>query len=365
MRYLLSSYGLGNPYIVTDIPDHAVYPIGVEGQDFIDLDYSLLLVGTGFLFDQQALDYLLAQRSRLRFLAPLVESILKLKAEGLLEAFDGKAIIEQNIHKIRDKTERLCEDILGWLGPVRAQWSVLKADRETFLQKFGSQEKRAINEQHFSVVNAAMKIDGALNPTLVSAITKIINSKRKTFNAKEAIYVKEVLRPLVCHTVIQDLFRCKTKGAVLDWDDSQPYYERLYAARWESQEDHLLAYHARSLFTLSLPQLRPNNVDGVIRFIRNNKNVESLRADITGILARGEKFDAELGRRLLAEVLEHELGVKRKMKRFRFLGALASVFVPGGSLLTEAAVEGASMVGEDAVEAALGRAHRWLYSLRG
>ncbi|MCC6910339.1 MAG: hypothetical protein IT430_20585 [Phycisphaerales bacterium] len=363
MKYILSSFGLNNPYIVGEVPDHAVYPIGLEGDDYIDLDYSLLLAGTGFLFDQGSLEYMEHEQRRLRFLVPLVQSIRRLKEEGFLDLFDGKAIVEQSAEQIRSKTETLCDDVIGWLSPVRSQWQVLKADRETFLKKFGTAEKRQLNEQHFSVANAVVRIDGKLNPVLLREVNGLINSRRRQFTGKEAEYVKEVLRPLVCHAVIQDLMRFKTGGAILDWDDSRPYYERLYAARWEKGDDHLLAYHARSLFTLALPELRPRNVEAVIKFIRNNRNVADLRADIADILARGEKFDAALGKRIVNEALKSELAVKRKMKKYRLLGAVLSVFMPGGSLLTEAAVEGATTIGEDAIEGAFGRPHRWFYSL--
>lgn len=365
IKYVLSSFGLHNPYIVAATPDHAVYPVGVEGDDFVDLDYSLLLVGTGFLFDASALDFLRDEQRRLPFLAPLVSTVLRLKSEGLLETFDGDRLVAENRSQIIAKTELLCEDISGWLGPVRAQWSVLKEDRAAFLQRFGTPERREINEQHFAVANAVVRISGSLDPVLLREITRLIDSRRKTFTSVELTYVKEVLRPLVCHTVIQDLVRFKTGGAILDWDDSQPYYERLYAARWERDDERLLANGAKGLFAFSLPELRPKSVDAVIRFVRNNRAVRGLREDIAAVLARGDKFDVELGKRIVAEVLESELANKRRMKRFRFLGAAASLFVPGGSLLTEAAVEGAGHVVEDATESVLQRPHRWFYSLRG
>lgn len=363
MRYVLSSFGLNNPYIVADLPDHAVYPIGVEGDGFVDLDYSLLLVGTGFLFDDSALRFLTEQQRRLEFLAPLVSSIRRLQAEDLLETFDGAAFIANSLDQIKAKTEVLVEDVLGWLGPVRSQWNVLKLDRAVFLEKFGTAEKRPINEQHFAVANAVIRIDGSLNQTLLRQLTRLVDSRRKTFSSAEADYVKEVLRPLVCHTVIQDLIRFKTGGAIMDWDDSQPFYERLYATRWEKEDDRLLAQSARSLFQFSLPELRPKNVEAVIRFIRNNSNVRSLREEVAALLSKGNKFDEELGKRILAEVLEAELAKKRKMRRFRFLGAAASLLVPGASLLTEAAVEGADVVSQDAAESLMRRPHRWFYSL--
>lgn len=363
MRYILSSYGVNNPYIVADIPDHAVYPIGIEGNDFIDLDYSLLLVGTGFFFDQAALDYLEAQSERTPFLKPMLSSIQRLKQEGFLETFDGRQIVEKHKNEIVQKTERLCEDVSGWIGPVRSQWNVLRETREEFLKKFGTKEKQAINAHHFAVANAVLKIDGSLNPTLLQEINRLIDSRRTFFSSKEADYVREVLRPLVSHIVIQDLLRYKTAGSVLDWEDSQPYYEKLYTSRWDQDPDRLLAYRASMMFSFSLPELRPKSVDAVVKFIRNNRNVLALRADVTEILGRGEKFDAELGRRIASELLKAELAVKKKMKGFRLLGAALGMIVPGGSLVTEAVVEGGTLVGEDAVEGAFDRPHRWFYSL--
>lgn len=362
MKYILSSFGLNNPYIVSDVPDHAVYPIGIEGDDFIDLDYSILLAGTSFLFDKAALEYLTAEQSRLPFIKPLIHSINKLAEEGFLETFDGKAILGEHIEQVKEKTELLCENVEAWIGPVRSQWKVLKDDRDLFLEKFGSKERKAINEHHFSVTNAVIKIDGSLNLTLLKELIKLVDSKRRNFTSKEREYLKEIVRPLVCHTVLQDLTRYKTGGAVLDWEDSEPYYQRLYVSRWENDEDRILAKHTQSLFNISLPELKPKGVNDVIKFIRNNHNVRYLREDIINILQNGEKFDLTLGKKITKEVLDSQLANKKKMKKFRYLGAFLS-FIPGGSLLTEAAIEGANIVSEDLIEKKLGSNHRWFYSL--
>jgi len=364
VKYVLSSFGLNNPYVVAEIPDHAVYPIGVEGDDFIDLDYTLLLAGTGFHFDLRALEYMRGECGRLRFLQPLLSSLDRLRQEGLLETYDGASIIAEHRERIAKKVELLCEDVLGWLSPVRAQWRVLRADRDLFLKKFGDPQRRAINEHHFAVVNAVLTLDGSLNQTLLRTLTGLIESRRRNFSSKEADQLKSVLRPLVCHTVIQDLIRFKTGAAILDWDDSQPYYERLYATRWEADDERRLATQARNLFEFALPELRPRTLDAVIRFIRDNRNVRALRNDVAAALSAGEKFDASLGRRIVKEVLEAELTIQKRMRKYRFLGAAATVLIPGASLLTEAAVEGAAMLGEEAVEGGFDRPHRWFYSLR-
>ncbi len=364
MKYILSSYGVNNPYLVADIPDHAVYPIGIEGDDFVDLDYSSLLLGEGFIFDSTSFEYLQEQVARIPFIQPVIHSIERLRAEGLLEMVNVAEIVAQNLDSILSKTEALCEDIPGWLGPVRSQWKFLKSDRDNFLEKFGTNEKREINSHHFSVINAVTKIDGKLNSKLLNEISGLVESRRTTFGKLEKELIKEVIRPLVCHTVIQDLVRYKTSGSILDWDDSQPYYQRLYQSRWDEDVERQLAAGAQNLFEFSLPELRPKNVDGLIKFIRDDRNVSALRADIVGILDNGEKIDQSLGRKIVEEILNSELSNRKKLKKFRFLGAAVSLFVPGGSLLTEAAVEAVTMIAEDEAAGLLTKNHRWFYSLR-
>lgn len=366
MKYLLSSYGLNNPYMSAPLADHAVYPIGTEIENVIDLDYSTLLVGNGYFLDQSCTDYLAEHSSRLPFLGAMRESINVLKQEGLLTIFDGKAIIQDNLQGISDKTERLCEDWQGWLSVTRSQWSILRKDRESFVDKFGDPDRALINRYHNSAINASFRKFGELNENYAKEICEIIESNRNRLTIDEIQIVKEVIRPLVCHTVIQDLFRFKTSSSVLDWDDSQGHYEKLYHARWDGKdEDRVLASTSRSLFNFALPQLKPKSVRDVVKFVNEDKSVVSLRRDIVDLLNEGVAFDSELGARLLEETFRKDLANQKKMKRVRWFGAIAGVFAPGSSILTEAAVEGGLGLAEDGMEGAMGKKHRWLYSLIG
>ena len=131
-------------------------------------------------------------------------------------------MIESHRKEIVAKTEVLVEDVLGWLGPVRSQWEVLRADREDFVRNFGTSEKKTVNENHFTVVNASIRLEGKVDPKLVERMTALVESRRTRFSAEESKLLKEVLRPLVCHTVIQDLLRYKTGASVLDWKTVSP-----------------------------------------------------------------------------------------------------------------------------------------------
>ncbi|MEM1050630.1 MAG: hypothetical protein AAGI28_00910 [Pseudomonadota bacterium] len=364
MKYLLSSYGLNNPYLSAPLADHAVYPIGTEIAGAIDLDYSTLLVGNGYRLDQSCVDYLDEHAQRLPFLQNMRDSISILREEGLLDTFDGAALIAENLDAIIHKTERLCEDWKGWLSVTRQQWRILKKDRDDFVKNYGSAERSLLNQYHNSAINSSFRKYGEFNEEFIISVCSLIESDRYRLKTAEVEIVKEVIRPLVCHTVIQDLFRFKTRCSVLDWDDSQGHYEKLYHARWDGKdEERKLAASSRNLFSFSIPQLKPKNIRNVVQFVRDDKAVLSLRKDIVSLLDEGVAFDSALGTRLVEETLRKDLGNQKKMKKVRWIGAIVGVFIPGGSIGTEAAVEGGLGAAEEGAEGLLSKKHRWLYSL--
>lgn len=364
MKYLLSSYGLNNPYLSAPLADHAVYPIGTEMAGSIDLDYSTLLVGNGYCLDQACIDYLDEHASRLPFLRTMRESIEILRKEGLLQTFDGSALIAANLEAIIRKTERLCDDWQGWLSATRHQWRILRRDRDDFLKNYGSAERLLLNQYHNSAVNVSFRKFGRFNEKFVISVCSLIESNRQRLKSDEIDIVKEVIRPLVCHTIIQDLFRYKNDCSVLDWDDSQIHYEMLYHARWDgNDQQRILAASSKSLFKFSLPQLRPKSVQKVIDFVRDDKAVVSLRNDIVSLLDEGVAFDSALGTKLIEETFRSDLINQKKMKKIRLLGTFVGAIIPGGSIATEAAVEAALGAAEDGVERQLSKKHRWVYSL--
>lgn len=364
MKYLLSSYGLNNPYLSAPLADHAVYPIGTETAGSIDLDYSTLLVGNGYCLDQACVDYLDEHASRLPFLKAMRESIVVLRKEGLLETFDGSALITANLEAITRKVERLCDDWQGWLSATRQQWRILRRDRDDFVKKYGSTERLLLNQYHNSAVNTSFRKFGRFNEEYVISVCSLIESNKQRLKVNEIEIVKEVIRPLVCHTVIQDLFRYKNDCSVLDWDDSQMHYEMLYHARWDgNDEERILAASSKSLFKFSLPELKPRSVQKVVDFVRDDKAVVSLRKDIVSLLDEGVAFDSALGAKLIEETFRSDLINQKKMKKIRWLGTIVGAIIPGTSIATEAAVEAALGAAEDGVEGRLSKKHRWVYSL--
>ncbi len=366
MKYFLSTFGIDNPFIECDLPDHAIYPVGTEIGQSIDLEYTSLLLGEKFVIDQNAINYINENLSRLPFLKMMLESINKLQREGMLETIDTRSLIQSHRDEIIRKTELLSNDLDSWLNAVRLQWDVLQDDREEFVKKFGTTEKTDINSVHFTVANAVKKLDGSLDKQLIAQISKIISSKRNNFTLKEKQYLIETTKPLIAHTIIQDLIRYKTGCLILDWDDSAPFYSNLYKARWdEGEREGRLLFAAKNLFEVFLPHLKPNNIDAVIRFIRDNKNVTSLRNDIIASLENGNMVNNEWISRYLTQILKENLSQQKLMRKVRFGGSLFGILIPGSSLVTEALVETGISGTESLIDGMSSPSHRWLYALLG
>ncbi|MEL6244381.1 MAG: hypothetical protein AAFQ85_03445 [Pseudomonadota bacterium] len=364
MKYFLTTFGPLNPFIESELPDHAIYPIGTDTGAFIDLDYSMLLVGTGFSIDKTALEYVIDRARTLSFLDPMAESLTRLKGEGLLEEIDLALLINENRDAIIAKTERLAEDTKTWLRAVRSQWTELEGDRERFSEQYGSPEKKDLNSVHFAVANAIVRSEGRFDISAARSLSKMVLSRRNTFSLSEIELIKEVTKPLIAHVVIQDLVRFKTGSSILDWDDSEEYYQSLYAARWDaSEQESKILFEAKSLFSVHIPHLKPKNIDEVIKFIRDEKNVTSLRSDIISALSRGERIDERWVATFLTQVLKSNLSHEKKMRKVRFGGSILGVVIPGGSLATEALIEAGVMGAEESLDEASRPKRRWLYAL--
>ncbi|MEC7257649.1 MAG: hypothetical protein VXW58_07500, partial [Pseudomonadota bacterium] len=164
---------------------------------------------------------------------------------------------------------------------------------------------------------------------------------------------------------INDLVRSKIGSPFLDWDDAKGYYEKLYTLRWEDTvEEFDIWRQASILFDAVVPDLKPNNIDEVIRFIRDDKAVESMRAELQGLLASGETVSAEFLIAYANRVMQRELALKSKMKKYRLGGAALTSLIPGGGFLAELGIAAAEEKVEDMVSDAHLSKMRWYYALQ-
>lgn len=116
------------------------------------------------------------------------------------------------------------------------------------------------------------------------------------------------------------------------------------------------------LMDLIVPELRPQNIEAVIDFVREKRAVVSLRQEFFSLFRSGEEVSVEWYQRYINEVLRSELADKNRGRRIRWLGAVAGALAPGSGIVSELAADMAIA----GIEKGLGDRDiscRWLYAL--
>ena len=67
-------------------------------------------------------------------------------------------------------------------------------------------------------------------------------------------------------------------------------YEKLYSVKWEGYTQELaLRTEVTKMFNIIMPDLKPNNIKSVIKFIQDDKSVVSLRKMLSNTIGKGEE----------------------------------------------------------------------------
>lgn len=363
MQFFLTSFGMHNPYIIARLPEHALYPISCRVDEGIDLDYTSLLLGKQYFVDSDAYEYVCSESKA--FLAPMAKTLAFLKQEGYLETIDTREIIERNRSVLHLKVEAMAARPQEWVEVIRKQWRILKEEYVVFHRAHGQPANEFLNTSLYPVLNYLVSIGEEDNIIKYNEITRIFESRRGRFSAQEEEYIREVAKPLLAQILINDLVRCELNSPVLDWDDSEFYYDQLHLYRWDkSYHERTLIMQERKLFECVIPSLKPKNIQEVVRFVSNDKAVESLRRELWKCIENENEVSDEWYRDFVDRILRHELNMKKNMKRFRWLGAFAGALIPGGGFVQEAAIEIAQNLAEDEIERRLELNYEWFYALQ-
>jgi len=350
MEFYLSSFGLHNPFITSELPEHGVYPIGIDSEIGIDLDYTSLLLGNKYYIDKYAYDYIIDSQNT-NFLSPMAITLKTLNNEGYLELIDVKEIIKSNNQKVENMVNSLSKDYLTWLEIIRNHWKIIKDYYIEFHMLYGTKEKSQINTAFFPVYNYLSEIGQSDNTKKYNELIKIYESSRKNFKSTEIEEIIQISKPLLGQVVINDLIHDNLGSPILNWNDSRPYYDKLEEFRWRNSQSEIdLVKEAKKLFEVVVPTLKPNNIKEVIKFISNKKAVKSLRYELKLCLENNEHVSKDWLINYQKEILSNNLATSKKLKRFRWIGAAIGTFVPGSSLLQEALIEVGSIAAEDGIE---------------
>ena len=362
MRFFFATVGLHNPSLAIDLPEHMAYPISQRVENGIDLDYTALLLGKEFIIDTTAYNKI-TQGDR-PYLRPMANTLIKLNQSELLRLVDMKEIISRHKDEIYDRADLLLENPLVWLDDFRSQWKIVKPEFQEFQKEFGNPNMYQQNTGHFGVENWLGEIGESDNDNLRAQIIDILESKRKKLSRREIELLGSSMKFIIVQVICTDLLRYKLDIPFLNWYDSQPYYDRLYETRWDDPFQEVAIYRqARTLLNFVIPELKPENIDEVIRFVQDNKAVESLRLELFNIVEAGEDVSEKWFTEYLNQAFRNQLVSHNRLRKFRLLGSIANIVLPGASLIQEAALEASSYAIEGTIENVDSSFH-WYYALQ-
>lgn len=359
ISYALIANGQHNPYLATPLPEHMLYPISQNCDMGIDLDYSALILGERFIIDSAVYEDVMS--SRKEYFAPIKHSFTELSACGLLEKEDYSVFFTENRDKIVAITNLLLENVGYWLHLEQIQWSSLKPELVDFQNMYGSKQMYIPNTTNIGIESWLARTDQVHNNQLRDNLYLLFEGKKSIEEVGEE-NVRGALQFIVAQIVMSDLISHIVKSPILDWDDSKGMYDRLYALQWTSYEkESILQQETNKLFKIVAPDLKPNNITQVVKFICDNKAVTSLRSTLLELISAGETVNPEWMTKYINEVMRAELALQRKSSVFQFFGTIAGL-IPG-PWFQGAAVSGATTI-TDKLLFRRDNKYEWYYALQ-
>lgn len=342
ISYALITNGQYNPFLSSPLPDHMKYPISQNCKQGLDLDYSALMLGEQFIIDEAVYDDVLT--SRKDFFTPMKKSFRELNASELLICKDYSTFFRNNKDKIINTTKMLLENPRNWLELEQKQWDTLKWELLQFQNTYGTPEMRRVNTENIGIESWLSYSDQFDNMQLRSDLYALFERKKsiEDFNIED---VKGSLQFIVAQIVMSDLVSYSLKSPVLDWDDSKNMYEKLYSLKWNDYSRELdLKNEATKLFNIIIPDLKPNNINAVIQFIRNNHSVITLRETLSDLIDKGETVSQEWMTQYVNQIMRADLTVQKRSSIFQLFGTLAGI-IPGLGWTQTVAIAGTSTIG--------------------
>ena len=336
------------------------YPISQNCSEGIDLDYTALMLGEQFFVDEAVFEDILV--SRKEYFTPMKNTFRELKSSGLLVCKNYETLFYENKNKIINITNMLLENPENWLELERKQWIPLKGELFEFQKKYGTQDMYQANIGNIGIESWLSYSDQIENRVLRTKLYELFEGKREISEVKVED-VKGALQFIVAQIVMSDLIATSLKVPILDWDDAKELYEKLYSVKWEGYTQELaLRTEVTKMFNIIMPDLKPNNIKSVIKFIQDDKSVVSLRKMLSNTIGKGEEESKEWMEQYINKMIHADLIAQKKSSVFQFFGTILGL-IPGIPWVGAAGLAGASTAGGNIITSKKSD-YYWYYALQ-
>jgi hypothetical protein len=366
MKLFLTAFGLHNPFAGPRLQDHGPMPVSTESPHGFDLDYSSLLLAGSFVIDRSAYEFVAEHRSG--FLLPMFRTLVFLRKEGLLEVVDYGAAARPFREKLISKTNELLDDLDPWLRLARSQWQRVQSEFLDFARKYSPADRAEFNSGHYGVIAYLDRRDGRVDPTESARLHRLLESRRR-LKATEREEMRTILQPLVAQVLLADLLRRCLGAPFLDWDDAQEFHDRIQLSQWAELDSSSfpsaqIAPEARRLFEVVVPELLPERIEDVVRFIRDRRAVESLRSELWELQRTGKRVSKEWMLALHDEVDRAELRAGSRSRVVTWAGRAINLAVPGAGIAGEALLQAAEEIADSTIKKRALHRFEWYYALQ-
>jgi len=367
----LTAFGLHNPFAGLRLQAHGPIPIAAEARGGLDLDYSALLIAGSFIIDRTAYEYVKDRRRM--FLGPMFHSLEVLENEGFLEIADYSETILKHRAEIVAKTAQALESIDVWLAIARNQWMKIKPEFDEFARLHSLPDQGDYDKAHYGIVSYLERRDGRVNPTEGIRLHRLFESNKRRLSISEKDEMKRVLEPLVAQVLMNDLLRHSLQAPFLDWDDAQGFHDQLHLGQWSGFQNPdststRMANQARCLFQIVLPELLPERIEDLVKFLKNRKAVHSLREELWRSLQEGRGVSDDWMLQLQREATSAQLQAEKRNRLIKWAGRAVNLFLPFGGPAVELIGEVAVNAAEDGAEKLSGNLSlsrfEWYYVLQ-
>ena len=302
------------------------------------------------------------------------DSIRALEGEGLLEVRDYGAIAQQYREVVTERTEFLLENIDIWRKPASTQWQVYLKLLEPLLDQYRGHCDVEIERLHFGVYCYLRSQSPKIRIEEGRKLNAFVQSKAKLRSNSERQLLRDLIRPLLQHAILNMLMREDLDAPFMDSDDLYVHYNSVGRLQIRPPKDPLLGQVpnlSREAFSVAIPDLRPAKIQDFIAFLKTDQARRSFREEMLRIAKAGKRPDEKWASALRDSAARALLTQEKRAKIIRwFLLPLKVLPIPGWVVIDEFAIRAAEIIGEKAIDRVAetinerpAKAFKWYYTL--
>jgi len=266
-----------------------------------------------------------------------------------------------------------------WLPAIRKQWMNYKPLSDKFGSIVDPQNECPFEKLHFGVYTATEGLPLQRRMVEAKRMQKLLESnKERKFSLYERDAIREIIRPFVAHSINCSLLSSVHDAPFIDWQDTDPIHRMLSLSEWNQNTKKFAAHNSNmtvleSLFSIALPELRPNNVKQFVKFVKNKSAVASLREQIMELMGNGSTISDKLGDKIRNEANLAQLSARKNARIISFIGsfvglsATASLVEPLieeiGDAVAQIGIGVSEEIGSTKVSKVSTKKYAWYYAL--